>query len=162
MTCNVTPRRLQRFQVVQGTQYAYTVTRKTDGVVMATGTLTPDSLSLVTVPNVSVGSGGTIVHIEALGALAVGPTPAARLQVRFSRNPMHGDAQIEVVWPASGRARVDVIDVTGRVIRTLVNGPVAAGPSHLGIGVSGWRSGVYFVRALEGGESVLQRAVVIR
>jgi pimeloyl-ACP methyl ester carboxylesterase len=162
MTCDVTPRRLQSFQVVTGTQYAYTVTRKTDGVVLATGTLSPDSLSLITVPNVPVGSGGTIVHIEALGALSVGPPVAGRLQVRFSRNPMREDGQVEIDWPAADRARVDVIDVTGRVVRTLVNGPVAAGPSHLGLGLRGWHSGVYFVRARQGGESVVQRAVVIR
>lgn len=94
---------------------------------------------------------------------------AGELQVQVNRLP--GRFQLAQNWPnpflsgttfaldipAAGRVTLDVFDASGRRIRSLVDGPMAAGGTTLdwdgrsadGIEIS---AGVYFLRAFAGGE----------
>ncbi len=162
VTVDVTPRRLQAFKVVQGTQYAYTVTRLSDGSTVLSGVFSPDSLSLLTVPQVPVDGGGSRLSIVPLGAAAVTGATGARLQLALSTNPVRPGSSIQLVWPAAGRGRVEILDVSGRSVRTLVDGPVAAGYSRLAFPTAGVAPGVYFVTARQGEQASTRRAIVLR
>jgi hypothetical protein len=163
LVADVTPRRLQRFKITQGTACRYGVTRVSDGALVQSGVLFPDGSDLVTVPAVKVYRGGTRVRLEEVGAAGVGGGPSAtRLQLRLSRNPVGTSSTVELYWPVSGEARVDLLDVAGRVVRTLHRGPVAAGATRLRLSTGDLESGVYFVSARQGREQVTGRAVVLR
>lgn len=62
-TVDVTPRRLQQFQVVPGASYAWENRRTSDGSLIASGTVTADSNGLVTVPGVFVSPSGVRLRI---------------------------------------------------------------------------------------------------
>lgn len=81
-------------------------------------------------------------------------------------NPATGPAEVSFTLPAEGRARLRVFDVAGRVVRTLVDGPMTAG-AHSAVwdraNDAGDRTGpgVYFLRLdAAGGTSVRKVAVV--
>jgi hypothetical protein len=77
---------------------------------------------------------------------------ACDLALSIPRNPTGSPASIDYTMPAPGHLRVDVFDLRGRVVRTLVNRVVAAESASLswdgrdaaGSPVS---SGIYFFRA---------------
>jgi pimeloyl-ACP methyl ester carboxylesterase len=63
---NVTPRRLQNFEVVPGRTYRYIVERISDNSLLDSDLLQPDADGLLTVPMVEVDSVGVRVRIERL------------------------------------------------------------------------------------------------
>ncbi|HMB68254.1 MAG TPA: FlgD immunoglobulin-like domain containing protein, partial [bacterium] len=82
-------------------------------------------------------------------------------------NPVAGACAIPFALPRGGSARMEVFDVAGRRVATLLDGPVEAGAR-----VTGWdardhsgravANGVYFVRLRAGGESAATRVLVRR
>lgn len=80
-------------------------------------------------------------------------------------NPFRSDTAVRFELPSSSNVRLDVVDVVGRLVRSLVDGPKPAG-AHVvswdGRDRSGANAatGVYAVR-LQAGESVLVRKMVI-
>ena len=163
LNVDITPRRLQRFVVVKGTNYHYAVVRESDGAVTQQGTVTADAADLLTIPQATIYRSGTRVDISAFGALgAPGPaTTGGRIQLALSRNPIGPAATVEVRWPEAGPARVDLLDVSGRVVRSLMDGPAVAGPVRLALPTRGLGNGVYFLVASQHGERAVQRAVVL-
>jgi acyl-homoserine lactone acylase PvdQ len=78
-------------------------------------------------------------------------------------NPIHRDAVTVVVeTPDGGDARVEVIDVLGRTVAVLADGPVAAGRSELSFVPSDLPSGVYFVRLTTDGATQTRKLTVVR
>ncbi|HZW03641.1 MAG TPA: alpha/beta hydrolase-fold protein, partial [Anaerolineaceae bacterium] len=71
-TVNVTPRRLQHFQVAPGASYAWENRSISDGSLIASGTVTADASGLITVPGVFVSPGGVRLRI---GSGSPPPTP---------------------------------------------------------------------------------------
>ncbi|MBE0699378.1 MAG: hypothetical protein IH586_20845 [Anaerolineaceae bacterium] len=63
LTVDITPRRLQRFQVTPGKNYTWQNIRISDRKIIAEGTLTPDENGLLTVPAVEVTPGGIRLRI---------------------------------------------------------------------------------------------------
>ena len=162
VTVDVTPRRLQQFVVVDGATYHYTVVRSSDGAVVQDGTLSPDESHLLTVPQARVYRGGTVVRLEPVGALAVGgDVPGGAIRIALARNPIAPLTPVELRWPAAGPARVDQIDLSGRIVRTLLDAKVAAGPTRLTLSSRTLESGVYFLVASQRGLRAVQRTVVI-
>ncbi len=80
-------------------------------------------------------------------------------------NPMRGFARFDFALPRAGMVRLEIIDVTGRRVRTLANGTFAAGRY-----VHGWdrrddrgtlvKPGVYLARLADSRGTVSQRIVV--
>jgi pimeloyl-ACP methyl ester carboxylesterase len=162
VTVDVTPRRLQQFVVVDGATYHYTVIRQLDGAVIQSGSLTTDDSHLLTVPQARVYRSGTVVRLEPEGALAVDAgAPGVGIRIALARNPIDALTAVELRWPAAGPARVDLIDVSGRVVRTLLDAKVAAGPVRLTLSSRALESGVYFLVASQRGLRAVQRTVVI-
>jgi hypothetical protein len=82
-------------------------------------------------------------------------------------NPFAGGTTIRYTLPTDGRVQLRIFDVTGRLIRTLVNGPAEAGPNrvvwdgrdHEGHKLS---SGVYFYRLESGTEAATRKVLLLR
>jgi subtilisin-like proprotein convertase family protein len=82
-------------------------------------------------------------------------------------NPFVERAEISFSLPQAGLARLEIFDVTGRLVRTLVNGPMAAG-AH----AASWdgrdesrqavAAGIYFYRLSAGEETRIKRMSLIR
>lgn len=91
---------------------------------------------------VAAGLGDTAAEADAPAsalALAAFPNPAARaLTVAFDLG-------------ASGAVRVEVVDVLGRRVAGVHDGPLASGPQRLVLDVGGLASGAYVVRAVADG-----------
>lgn len=67
-TVDVTPRRLQAFAVTAGAVYAWENRRLSDGVLVASGTVTADGAGLLTVRGVAVSAGGNRLIVQPLGS----------------------------------------------------------------------------------------------
>ena len=93
-------------------------------------------------------------------------TPPLALAIA-GRNPSRGGAVLRCALPASARVKVSVHDVAGRLVRELVNEPLAAGTHEFawdGRGVDGERvaPGVYLARLQSGERVASARLVVLR
>jgi uncharacterized repeat protein (TIGR01451 family) len=94
-------------------------------------------------------------------------TPTAFALAPARPNPFRGATTLEFDVPSDGAARLRLVDVAGRVVRTLVDGPVAAGryrPVWDGRNDGGQRvsNGVYFVRLESGSFRETRKLVLIR
>ena len=82
-------------------------------------------------------------------------------------NPFRGRTTIEFTLPVAGHTAVTIMDVSGRVVRTLADGTHAAGRHTLS-----WdarmadgraaRAGVYFVRVKQGAELRAQKLLLVK
>jgi hypothetical protein len=94
--------------------------------------------------------------------------PAHGLRLGAPRpNPARGTVRFTLELPNAGVARVDVLDLGGRLVRTLHSGAAAAGslPLKWDGSLEGGRTapaGLYFVRATSGVERAEARFVLVR
>ncbi|MEM6325478.1 MAG: T9SS type A sorting domain-containing protein [Bacteroidota bacterium] len=77
-------------------------------------------------------------------------------------NPASGEATLRYVLPTAGAVRVDVVDLLGRTVTTLVDGERAAGVGTAVVDVRSLASGVYAVRLVAGEEMRVTRLTVTR
>lgn len=162
-TVDVTPSRLQRFALEPGAPYDWSVLRLTDAAVIQSGSSFADSLGRATVHGVRVDTTGSRVTLVNTTWLGADPPPArASLALSVSDNPLRGEGTLRLAWPRSGEARVELLDVAGRRIRTLYHGRADAAPSRLSLDARGLPAGLYFVRAEAAGQRLARRVAVIR
>jgi hypothetical protein len=91
----------------------------------------------------------------------------AQVGMRVAPSPARGWAQLRFALPQAGRARVDVLDVEGRVVRVLADCELARGTHTLdwdgrdeaGRSVAG---GIYVCRLVTPAGTVNRKAVVLR
>ncbi len=93
-------------------------------------------------------------------------TPAVRIYSSFP-NPFNPATTIPFSLSGRGRVRLDVFDVSGNLVRTLVNGTLQAGYREItwrGINQKGKRveSGIYFLRLETDGKKITRKAVLPR
>jgi len=94
------------------------------------------------------------------------PPTANRLEPNFP-NPFNPYTTIRFSLASPGHALLQVYDVSGRLVKTLVEGGLPAGDhsvrwrglNHQGVGVA---SGVYFCRLTSGGYTATSRMVLLR
>lgn len=82
-------------------------------------------------------------------------------------NPSHGAARLSFTLPRASSARLDVLDLQGRLVTTLADGDLAAGAHELawdGRRTDGARalSGVYFARLVAGTEVSKQKFMLLQ
>jgi hypothetical protein len=113
----------------------------------------------------------TTLSIEAPNGEAtdvvVTPGAAVELSLRADPNPFAQATRVSFVMPVKGTARLEVLDVTGRSIRTLVNGEAVAGSNQVewdGRDQHGKQvvSGVYFFRIETNGEVRTIKGTLLR
>jgi hypothetical protein len=96
-----------------------------------------------------------------------GVTPLPGLGLRAAPNPFNPRTEIRFATPAAGRAEVEIFDLRGKLVRTLLQGEQAAGEHRVtwdGLDDSGSAvaSGVYLVRAAAGASVAFTKAVLTR
>jgi hypothetical protein len=84
-----------------------------------------------------------------------------------SPNPFGYLTRIEYTMPSAGRVRIEVYDVSGRLIRTLLDGSVAPGVHAVSWDARNGNgkdvaSGIYFVRMISFGRASVRKALVLR
>lgn len=84
------------------------------------------------------------------------------LTLDVSPNPVTGAAAVSYSLPQSGSARLDVFDLTGRLISTLENGEMASGSHQTLFSASENGPGVFFVRLTTDSGSLVQKVLVSR
>lgn len=161
---NATPRRVQHFAFEPLGLYRWTTIRVADGAILKTGIEQADSSGVVTFYWIKVHKwdGGTILHVERVLDITGVPGTLTRggIALSLSRNPASGPVRLQIEWPAAAAARVELFDVLGRRARTLLAGPVHAGPAALTLDPRGLGDGVYFVVARQR-EGVATRRLVL-
>jgi len=84
---------------------------------------------------------------------ARGESSPLRLQLaRPHPNPFRGETVLDYLLPRGGQARLEIINVTGRRIALLADGPQAAGWHRVRWDAKGFASGLYLGRLTWGGE----------
>ncbi len=84
-----------------------------------------------------------------------------------SPNPAFGAATLRFALPAASQVRLAVYDAAGRLVRELVNGPIAAGAHSerwnlQDSGGSAASAGLYFARLEAAGQILVRRMAVVR
>jgi hypothetical protein len=77
-------------------------------------------------------------------------------------NPFNGYASILVGLPEATDLKVNIYDVLGRKVSTLVYGPYSEGYHKIKFDAGNLASGVYFVRAVAGNKDALKRIVILK
>ncbi len=163
VTVDVTPRRLQKLIVAQRVMYRFEVRRVSDGVVIQSGTVTPDEDAVLTVRRVNVLQGGSRLRVYPVSTTGVEPGLAARHQpqLELSRNPVLGSASLTVEWPGQGDAMVELFDMQGRRLRAEFQG-ATDGHTERTFRTDGLAAGVYVLCARQGTASTTHRVIVLQ
>jgi hypothetical protein len=78
-------------------------------------------------------------------------------------NPARSDLTVDFTLPGPGAAQLDLVDVGGRIVRTMEVGNQGAGRHTVALGRdAGLRSGVYFLRLTHAGKSLTTPVVVVK
>ena len=109
------------------------------------------------------------LHVVAApsGFAGVEPLPGRRLLWNALPNPTSGSVEVLFTPPVAEHASVDVVDVRGRIVATLMNGPVGNGEYRLrwngrdarGADVG---AGIFWIRAEAGPRTAQERIVRLR
>src|SRR5262249_15605489 len=130
VTVSVTPRRLQSFAVPANATVAFDVVRRGAGATVQSGEVLADGSGVVTVPGVKVYRDGSVLRLRVPAVTGVAPSAIAapdRLDIRVGRNPVREACPVTVAWPGSGAAHLALVDVSGRVVRGMFDGPTKPG-----------------------------------
>lgn len=100
-------------------------------------------------------------HAVELGSLPAGPLVGDDLELSVSM-PSGGRVRFGFVLPAASEVRLDVFDLAGRRVATVVDARKAAGRHVVEWQATGERSGVYFGRLRASGRDVTRPVIVTR
>ncbi len=166
VTVDVTPRRLQEFEIRPGTLYVFVVRQLSSGSISKIALVTPDAKNVVTLPGVLVTRGGTEVRLLRMASRSKGLLENAGLaevalpRLSVPRNPLRGSGTVTVTWPGRGEGWVDLLGVAGRLERRLWRGD-ASGAMEFPLDGAGLPAGVYFISARQGGLAASERVVIL-
>jgi len=97
------------------------------------------------------------------GAATVGGATPPEFGLSGSRpNPFARATTIEYALPRAERVRLEILDVRGRLIETLVDGPRPAGRHAATWSARGAPSGIYFCRLAAGGRTATFKLALMR
>ena len=166
VTVDVTPRRLQRFVVSQRDAVPWAVMRSSDRVRVQSGTVTPDSLGVLTIPAVKVFRSGSVLGLGTPPLVGVDRADLAPPDLLPRMGPLpcpvRGACIVALDWPRGGERSVELFDLAGRRVRTLLRGRVERGHETSRLDTEGIPAGVYVIRARQGEASAMRRFVVLR
>jgi hypothetical protein len=165
-TVDVTPRRIQRFEVTPGAEYGWQVVRSSDSAIVQLGTAMADASGVLTIPGVMVFRAGSLLKVGSPLIVGVGSEPArgapGRPMFGAVPSPLRYATALSIQWPGAGSASVDLLDAAGRRVRSIFRGSVEPGRRDAFIDPAGLSSGIYFVRARQGGAAAVLRIAMLR
>ena len=80
-------------------------------------------------------------------------------ELSISQNPIVSTAMVNFTLPVATSATVEIIDVTGRIVSTPVNGSIESGNHSVASGLENAPAGIYMVRLTTGAHTETLRAV---
>jgi hypothetical protein len=108
-------------------------------------------------------SSATDRFVLRIGASALAEAAVAEVALAgIAPNPSAGSARVSFAVPEAGAVRLSVVDVRGREVAVLVDGPLAAGRHEATLDSRSLAAGVYVVRLEAGGTVVTRQAVIVR
>jgi hypothetical protein len=90
------------------------------------------------------------------------PHRSLAMDAHCDASPGASSAAIHFILPEARRVRLQIFDVTGRLVMKLVDGPFAAGPHVLDWRVAGEPNGVYFCRLEAGDDIAVEKILLLR
>ncbi len=139
-----------------------TVTDGEDASVAVTGTMAGRAFLGTDAIRVRRAVGPTQVDISHESSVTAAPLPLA-VRVASAIPAADGRMRVEFALPEGSPARLELLDVAGRVLRSTHVGDLGPGRHTLDLS-SGrdLRQGIYFLRLRQAGNEVLARAAVVR
>jgi hypothetical protein len=95
-------------------------------------------------------------------ASSVGETPVVRAALGNQPNPFNPSTTIKFSVPKAGRAALEVFDLRGRKVASLVDGELAVGEHSLQFSGEGLPSGTYFYRLSGDGYEVTEKMQLVK
>lgn len=77
-------------------------------------------------------------------------------------NPFNSETMISFNLSAPGQVRLDVYNLNGRLVETLVNDYRDAGRYNVAWNASGYSSGIYFYKLIAGERSLTRRMTLLK
>jgi hypothetical protein len=77
-------------------------------------------------------------------------------------NPFNAQATISFALSHSGEVKLNVYDVTGRLVRTLLEAPMASGPHQVTFNAGDLPSGIYLARLTAGDATFTRKLVLLK
>ncbi len=77
-------------------------------------------------------------------------------------NPFNSTTRVTVTLPQAGTIRADLYDITGRLVRTLVNGTLNTGAHNVVVDGDGLASGIYLLRIANGNDVRARKLVLVK
>ena len=156
--------------------YTVDVARASDGSVLASRMFTFDAsdtslaFQITGFLNPAANMNGpalAITGVDASGSTETGQPVASEDALTLAPftvgpNPVATSATVRFTTTESGPVRLTVVDLLGRDVATLIEGPLAAGPHATAVDVARWAPGVYVVRLTAEGGSRSARLAVAR
>jgi hypothetical protein len=94
-------------------------------------------------------------------AIDLGDPTRLLLQPNYP-NPLHGSTTIAFSLPQRAEVRLQIYDVKGRLVSTLVEGELAPGPHQFAFDARGLAAGIYLYRLHTDGDVVVGRMLVLK
>ena len=89
-------------------------------------------------------------------------SPASFTLLPAYPNPFNAVTTLSFDLPAAGRVRVEIFDITGRLVQTLADQMYSAGRQSIYYDASELSSGLYFARASSGSLHAVQKIVLLK
>lgn len=106
--------------------------------------------------------------VSGVGARPTNPGAETGLALRMAPNPARGLTRLSFELPRAAHLRVELFDLSGRLVRTVFDAERDAGPGSVELdtdaadGGRPLRTGVYFVRAVAAGRVSVEKLHVVR
>jgi ELWxxDGT repeat protein len=130
------------------------------GPVAATAEFTVEKTAGDALAGSGAGEGWRVEAVE--GPEASSAAPGGLALHGASPNPFEGRTAVRFAVPEAARVSVDVLDVLGRRVAVLHEGPVEAGAHAVPWAADGLPGGVYVVRLRAGGTTATRRVTLLR
>ncbi len=170
-TIDITPRRLQAFQVLPGRSYIWN-NEDMGGTVIQTGTVVPDEYNLLLIENFEVSKSGNKLIISPRNTGVAIPVNGSQIPRNFALgqahpNPFSASTTFDFDVPKQAEVSIEIFDLRGRLVRRVHHSEAEAGRHSLewdGRAADGRevRSGVYLIRMEGAGFESMRKVVKIR